>query len=744
MASRTYAVGTCRTLIISLLGLGALCTMQEGSSERKSKSMEWVGKNRLSDQTSPYLLQHADNPVNWHPWGDEAFEQARAQNKPVFLSIGYAACHWCHVMERESFENAEIASLLNTHFISIKVDREQRPDVDEIYMNAVQLMTGTGGWPLTVFLTPDKKPFYGGTYFPPRDRENQMGLISLLSAVASAWKSEQNKILSNASDVTIAMTQYAATLQGDKNTQAKLTAEVLDKATRKLATIFDPDEGGFGEEPKFPQPMAVEILLRQSSNRDYTQPIAMTVLTLQKMARGGIFDHIGGGFHRYATDKKWRVPHFEKMLYDNALLCDSYLHAYQATGEELFGSTARHILDYVRREMTHPKGGFFSTQDADSEGKEGMFYLWSREEILNILGEEQGKVFIDFFNVRQEGNFSSPQEYHSGKNILFRNDSENLLAEKHGLTTKQLLQLVSNGSHALLKERSGRVHPTKDDKIITAWNGMMISAFTHGYQILREERYRDIAEKAAFFLLDSLYDGKNLRHMYRAGRADSTAFLEDYAALIIAFIDLYETTFDHKWLVRAETLTERMIRLFWDKNDGGFFFRPLTEPAIITRLKPANDGSTPSGNALAASALLRLSVFLDNNDYRTKAETILRMHIENMMTNPLAYASMISALDFYIQTPLEIAIAGEPDAADTRHLLSTLHKQYIPNKIVALVSPNQVHGTDIQDYIPLLSGKGLINQRATAYVCQNYSCGPPVTNPNSFRDMLVGRTTTRR
>ncbi len=744
MTTHALTVGVIRFFVLSLLGLFALCTTQKQSQDKEELAMKSAGKNRLGNQSSPYLLQHADNPVDWYPWGDEAFERARALDKPIFLSIGYSACHWCHVMERESFENSEIADFLNTHFVAVKVDREERPDIDEIYMNAVQLMTGSGGWPLSVFLTPEGKPFYGGTYFPPRDGNNRMGFISLLSAVSSAWESEKSKILANASDVTRALTQHALTLQGDGKDKKQLGSEILDKATRKLSTIFDPDEGGFGEEPKFPQPMALEVLLRQSSQRDYTQPIAMTVLTLRKMARGGIFDHIGGGFHRYTTDRRWRVPHFEKMLYDNALLCDSYLQAYQATGERLFSNTAKRILDYVMREMQHKNGGFYSTQDADSEGKEGIYYLWDYDEVVQTLGEAEGRVFSDYFNILPEGNFSSHEHYHRGKNILYRQESDEHVAQKHGLSQSQLSRLVYEGANKLLAIRANRANPAVDDKIITAWNGFMISSLAHGYQILNKQRFKVAAESAASFIIDSMYDGEDLMHMYRAGRGTGTGFLEDYASVIIAFVDLYEATFDLKWLVRAEVLTERMVELFWDEKEGGFFFRPLTKPAIITRIKPANDGSTPSGNALAASALLRLSVLLDKAEYQTKAEQILRMHKQNMVKNPLAYASMICALDFYIQTPQQIAIAGELDAADTRDLLSILHKQYLPNKVVAIVTPAQLLNNDVQNYIPLLSGKDMLNQRATAYVCRNYSCRVPVNDPNAFRDMLIGKTTALR
>ena len=563
--------------------------------------------NRLAKETSPYLLQHAHNPVDWYPWGEEALRRAREENKPIFLSIGYAACHWCHVMERESFEDPATAKILNKHFISIKVDRQQRPDVDEIYMTAVQMMTGRGGWPLSVFLTPDLKPFFGGTYFPPEDLHGMPGFKTVLHRVAEVWREQPDDVVDNAQRMVEAL---RANVAPEPSRTGVPDASVLFAAAGELREQFDTQWGGFGGAPKFPPSGAIALLLRQYARSGDAMLLYMVTVTLDRMAQGGMYDQLGGGFHRYSVDAMWLVPHFEKMLYDNALLTRVYLEAWQATGREPYREVAAGILDYVIRDMTDARGGFHSAEDADSEGEEGKFYVWQPGEIKAVLGEEDGELFCRYYGVSEEGNFE-------GHNILTapRDPASRLGATT--LTTEQWRDRLARSRERLLTHRNERVRPGKDDNVLAAWNGMMISALARGYQVLGDRRYLAAAQKAADFVLDEMVRDGRLMRAYR-GTARLPGYLDDYAEMAGGLIDLYEADFDRQWLEAADTLAGKMVADFWDDRDGAFFYTSAAHKNLLVRTKPFQDGAVPSGNSTATIVLLRLSKLLDNAEYRKR------------------------------------------------------------------------------------------------------------------------------
>ena len=682
--------------------------------------------NRLINETSPYLLQHANNPVDWYPWGEEALERARSEDKPILLSIGYSACHWCHVMERESFENETIAGLMNDNFVSIKVDREERPDLDQVYMQAVQMLTGSGGWPMTVFLTPEGKPFYGGTYFPPEDRQGMPGFPRLLTSIAEAYSTNRGEIDRVTKQLTTQMSQSNQVSQGT----SILTVDILHKAYSSLATNFDYQNGGFGNAPKFPQPMTPEFLLRYYHHGYNPRALELVELTLEKMAYGGIYDQIGGGFHRYSTDAYWLVPHFEKMLYDNALLARLYLHTYLITGRALYRRVVEETLDYVLREMTDSSGGFYSAQDADSEGVEGKFFVWSPDEINSVMGDADGEVFAGYYGVTGAGNFE-------GKNILnIRQDPEEF-AETKGLTADQLGDIINRGSKALLEVREQRIHPMRDDKVLASWNGLMLRSFAEAAAALGRPDYLAVAIKNAEFLARSMKSDGRLLRTYRDGQAKLLGYLEDYSFVIDGLLALYEATFDLRWLDEAVTLADSMIELFWDEGIGGFYDTGSDHETLVVRPRDVFDNAQPCGGSVASDVLLRLAVFTGNNDYSAKATVPLRSLHQAMSQSPGGTGHWLSALDFYVSPPKEIAVIGPRDDPTTQALLDAVFHRFLPNKVVMGVETPLIPADDNSEAdIPLLAGRGMVGGLPSAYVCQNYACQLPVTDPAGLAEQL--------
>ncbi|MCJ7541129.1 MAG: thioredoxin domain-containing protein, partial [Desulfobacterales bacterium] len=583
--------------------------------------------NRLSKETSPYLLQHADNPVDWYPWSDEAFQKAKNENKPVFLSIGYSSCHWCHVMEHESFENEEIAKIMNQYFVCIKVDREQRPDIDDIYMKSVQMMTGSGGWPLSVFLTPDGRPFYGGTYYPPEDHYNRPGFKNILNTIAQAWKEEKEKLVSSADKLTGLLAQNVS------SEKTAISEKMLDDTFDFLKGIFDPANGGFGSAPKFPQTDNIIMLLRYYNRSGNADALQMATISLDKMADGGIHDQLGGGFHRYSTDAVWLVPHFEKMLYDQALISKAYLLAYQATGNEKYAKIATNIFDYVLRDMTAPAGGFYSAEDADSAGKEGTFYIWSKKQVENIIGKDNAKIFNSYFGLTEHGNFE-------GSNILYISNELNLSGD-------DVQQIISDAKNKLFEVRSKRTRPFRDEKIITAWNGLMISSLAFGGAILDQPKYINAAKRSADFILTNLKKNSRLKRYYIMDQAVDLGVLDDYAFLTMALIDLYQATFEPRWLSDALLLNSQMTELFPDKDSGGFYLTGTDAQKLIARSKPDYDGAIPSGNSIAAFNLLRLAQITMDGKIKEQAQKTLEAFSVSL-GRPGVLTAMINAVDFYL------------------------------------------------------------------------------------------------
>ena len=675
--------------------------------------------NRLIGETSPYLLQHANNPVDWYPWGEEALQRSKDEDKPILLSIGYSACHWCHVMERESFENEAIAQLMNDHFISIKVDREERPDLDAVYMEAVQMLTGSGGWPMTVFLTPEGLPFYGGTYFPPVDRFNMPGFPRLLESVARSYHESRGEIDRVTSQLTAQMGRTGQMARSD----TPLTVEILHQAYTVLATNFDYQNGGTGTAPKFPQAMNLEVLLRYYRHGYNDRALEMVDLTLEKMARGGIYDQIAGGFARYSTDAYWLVPHFEKMLYDNALLARLYLHAHQATGRGMYRRIAEETLDYILREMTGPEGGFYSATDADSEGEEGKFFVWSPAEIEAVLGAEDAGIFSRFFGVTEAGNFE-------GRNILNISKKASEHAQQNGVSLERLLEVIGRGKKALLAEREKRVHPLLDDKVLASWNGMMLRSFAEAGAALGRQDYLDAAIKNADFLLGSMQAEGKLLRTYRDGQAKLLGYLEDYSFVADGLLALYEATFGRKWLTEATRLADQMIDLFWDDGVGGFYDTSTEHDQLVVRPRDVLDNAQPCGGSVATDVLFKLAVITGNEEYRVKAATPLRTLHELMGRAPAGTGHWLAALDFYVSSPKEVVIIGSRSNPATGALLDTVNGGFHPNKVLVGADDAGDHG------LPLLEARGMIDGQPTAYVCQNYACQLPVTTPEALAAQL--------
>lgn len=681
--------------------------------------------NALIHETSPYLLQHAHNPVNWFPWGEEALGKARAENKPILLSIGYSACHWCHVMEHESFEDEAIAALMNEHFVNIKVDREERPDLDQIYMTAVQMMTGHGGWPMTMFLTPEGAPFYGGTYFPPADRYNMPGFPRVLLSVAEAYRSQPDQV---ANTVTSMLGELRRIGMAEESREL-LTTEILDASYRRIAKNYDPAHGGFGSAPKFPPAMTLEFFLHIYHRTRSDDALEMVQHTARKMAEGGMYDQLGGGFHRYSVDAKWLVPHFEKMLYDNALLSRLYLHIYQLTGDDFARRIAEETLDYVAREMTDARGGFYSSQDADSEGEEGKFFVWSREEVASHLGESEAAIFCDYYDVTEGGNFED-------KNILHVTKSREEIAGKHQVTLSRVDEAIENGRRKLFEVREQRVKPGRDEKILTAWNGLMLASFAEAAAILDRADYREVARANASFLLAELQRDGRLLRTSKDGAAKLNGYLEDYGSLADGLISLYEATGELKWIEAAIKLTDTMIDQFWDDEAGGFFFTAKTHEKLIVRSKEWLDNATPSGNSTAALVLLKLNTLTANEDYRRRATTILRLMGDQLRRYPSAFGLALQALDFYLSSPVEIAIVGQTGDQQLGQMTNAVWRTYLPNRVIAILANDFERAPDV---VPLFKGRNAPDSSPLAYVCRSHTCEAPVRSADDLRRQLTSQ-----
>ena len=675
--------------------------------------------NRLAAETSPYLLQHKDNPVDWYPWGPEALAKARAEDKPILVSIGYSACHWCHVMEHESFEDPRIAARMNELFVNIKVDREERPDLDSIYMTAVQAMTGHGGWPMTVFLTPDGVPFYGGTYFPPEDRGGMPGFPRVLRAVAESYRGQSDQVAQNARQMREMLARPVVPLQ-----QGALEIGMLDQAVAGLLKSIDWREGGLGGAPKFPQPMNLELLLRAHARTGNQRALDAVQLTLDKMALGGIYDQLGGGFHRYSVDAHWLVPHFEKMLYDNAQLARVYLQAYLVTRRPLYLRIVEETLGYVMREMTHPSGGFFSTQDADSEGEEGKFFVWTPAEVERLLGAEDARLFSAHYDVTPGGNFE-------GHNILHVTESVEGVAGRLGVPTETLQDVIDRGRRVLFEAREERIKPGRDEKVLTAWNGMMLRAFAEAAVALDRLDYREVAIRNATFLTTEMQRDGRLLRTWKDGQAKLNGYLEDYANLIDGLVATYEATFDPRWIEQATSIADVMLEQFPDEANGGFYDTGIDHEQLVSRPKDVFDNATPSGNSVAADALQRLALLTGEERYRAAAKRVLGLLAATAAQHPTGFGRLLSAVDLALGSPKEVAVIGQPDAADTRELLRTVFDRFLPNRVVALGRPGAIPPS-----ITLLEGRNAREGKATAYVCQNYTCQAPVTSAAELADQL--------
>lgn len=685
--------------------------------------------NRLAGETSPYLLQHAHNPVDWYPWGPEALERAKAEDRPIFLSIGYSACHWCHVMERESFENPDIARIMNAHFINVKVDREERPDLDQIYMNAVQAMTGRGGWPMSVFLTPDLEPFFGGTYFPPTDSRGMAGFPRVLLGVSKAWEERRDEVRESASAMTERL-QALSAAPTDRTAEA-LSPRLVERAARALVGSLDPVHGGFGHAPKFPHPMDLRLLLRHYRRTGDQRALGAVTLTLDKMARGGIYDHLGGGFARYSTDERWLVPHFEKMLYDNALLASTYIEALQATGNPFYARVARETFDYVLGRMTDPQGGFYATEDADSEGEEGKYYVWSLAEIVDLLGEERARTFASVYDVSQTGNWER-------KNILNLPRPVSEAAKELGRDENELEAELAECRSILLAARETRVPPHKDEKILADWNGLMIAALAPATWALKEPRYLDAAKRAAGFILDRMRaeDGK-LLHVHKDDQSKLNAYLLDYACLIDGLTRLFEASGEPRWIESAIELAEILIGEFQDREHGGFYFTGESHEKLIARQKDLFDGATPSGNGMAATALLRLAAITGRDDFDKIGREALEAARTVLESAPAAAGQSLVALDFALGPLQELAIVAGADAEEFGEALEEAHAKFLPLAVI-VPSPASERADGLARLAPVLEDRPAVDGKATLYYCEDRSCRLPVSGVEAVAKLLEG------
>lgn len=700
--------------------------------------------NKLSEEKSPYLLQHAHNPVHWLPWGEDAFQKARDENKPIFLSIGYSTCHWCHVMERESFENHETARLMNEHFINIKVDREERPDVDRLYMTFVQATTGSGGWPLSVFLTPSLKPFFGGTYFPPTNAYGRIGFPELLQRLSKAWNDDRANVEESSDSVIVALERYAS-LESKSSPRETDWNVILQNCFRHFQGSFDEQYGGFGDAPKFPRPVVHDFLHRFALQSEDTLALQMSVKTLRSMGDGGMNDQLGGGFHRYSVDSQWIVSHFEKMLYDQAQLVVSYVEMFQFTRDPYFADVARSTLDYVLRDMTHAGGGFFAAEDADSlasesdaHKEEGAFYVWTKQEIEEILGTERAPIFCEYYGVKDEGNApleGDPHGEFKGKNILLRAMKLDEAAKRFFMPFEEVARLLRECRDQLFEVRAQRSRPHRDDKIIVAWNGLMISAFARAAQVLDEPRYLEAATRAADFIKGELWDerAQSLRRHYKDGAADVPAFAEDYAYFVRGLLDLYEAGFDVQYLAWAEVLNDSLLQNFWDEQSGGLF-SSSPDPNVLLRFKEDYDGAEPSPNSIAADNCVRLWHLLDREDLREKAHLIFEAFAGRLRDIAPAMPLMLASRMNFDSSPLHVVIAGDKASDDTRQLLNTVHEVFSPYQNVILL--NDESREYFVSRLPFVAEMKMMDGKATAYVCRDFACRQPVTTSEELREQL--------
>ncbi len=684
-------------------------------------------RNRLAFEVSPYLLQHADNPVDWWPWGEEAFNKAKREDKPIFLSIGYSTCHWCHVMAHESFEDEEVAQLMNDSFVCIKVDREERPDLDQIYMTVASIMTGGGGWPLNVILTPEKKPFFAATYIPKESRYGRIGMLDLVPRIRLLWKTERDELLNSAEEITAAIQKPPSEIPG-----MRLDESVIRSAYQNLVARFDAVNGGFGGAPKFPSSTTFLFLLRHWKRTGNAGGQQMTEITLNAMRRGGIFDHVGYGFHRYSTDADWLLPHFEKMLYDQAMISLACLEAHQATGDERYGRIASEIFTYVLRDMTAPEGGFYSAEDADSEGEEGKFYLWTSEEIRSVLDEAEANLVIKVFDVRREGNFKEEATGRfTGKNVLHLKRSIEDLARELKISEFDLIERLETARKKLFSAREKRIRPSKDDKILADWNGLMIASLARGAQVLGEKELEEAASRAADFILEKMRDDEGrLLHRCREGSAGILANLDDYAFLVWGLIELYEAGFGTKYLRAARDLVRDLVRRFEDEEGGGFYFAPEDSEDLILRKKDGHDGALPSGNAVAVLDLLRLSRMTGDSKLEEIASKAFEAFAAQARGVPAAHLHLLSALDFALGPASEVVIAGPADSPETRKMLKALRSKFLPRSVVLLRPEGEE--AEIIGIAEFAKEMEMVDGKATAYVCSGSVCQRPTTDPEEM------------
>jgi uncharacterized protein YyaL (SSP411 family) len=687
----------------------------------------------LIQEKSPYLLQHASNPVDWYPWGEEAFKKAKKEDRPIFLSIGYSTCHWCHVMEHESFEDEDVARLMNENFISIKVDREEQPDIDNVYMKICQMITGRGGWPLTIIMTPDKKPFFAGTYLPKQRRFNQIGMMDLVPRIGELWNTQRRDLLASAEKIVLALGQQSFQPSGES-----LNESVLNSAFQQLVQGFDAHYGGFSQAPKFPTPHNISFLLRYWKRTGNDSALHMVEKTLQTMRWGGIFDHLGYGFHRYSTDARWLLPHFEKMLYDQALLAIAYTETYLATKNQVYRKTAEEIFDYVLRDMTSPDGAFYSAEDADSEGEEGKFYTWQWEELQRHLEIEDLKFASKVFNIQESGNFSEEVTgAKTGANILHFTRPIDELAEGLEMDMKDFEARLENLRKKLFGLREKRERPLRDDKILTDWNGLMIAALTKAARAFNRQDYTEAAEKASDFIFHNMRqkDGK-LLHRHREGESKICAYADDYAFLIWGQIELYEASFQERHLRRAIDLNDIFIRHFWDEKNGAFFFTADTSDTLFIRQKESYDGATPSSNSVAVMNLLRLSRMTGRSEFEEKSARIFSLFSGNVNSFPSAYTQMLCAIDFALGPTHEIVIAGQPGDEDTHNMVRTIQEEFVPNSVVLFV-PTDKDDPAIFQLAPFTRQQRMSKRHATAYVCSNFTCNEPTSDPKQLLHFLA-------
>lgn len=705
----------------------------------RSASEHLKAPNRLIHEKSPYLLQHAFNPVDWYPWGEEAFAKARSEDKPIFLSIGYSTCYWCHVMEREVFENEELAALMNAHVVSIKVDREERPDIDRIYMAALTAMSGSGGWPLSMFLTPDLKPFFGATYIPPAPRYGRAGFGEVLTRIHEVWVNDRNRVL----DAGANLFEYLNQLPKPDDAPVPFSSSVLDRAFEEFSESFDPVHGGFSHAPKFPRPAVFTFLHRYFKRTGNRKSLTMSLETLRSMALGGLYDHVGGGFHRYATDGAWHVPHFEKMLYDQAQLVIAYLEAFQITQEAFYANVAVDVLEYVLREMSHAEGGWYSAQDAESglagdrEGKkkEGAYYTWRWEELQGMLNEEEMKIAGLIFDIREQGNVrEDPHGEFAGLNILHVVRSDDEAAREAGVPADRIRTLRRSIRSKLLAARSSRPSPHLDDKILVSWNGLMMSAFARASRVLGNPTYAKAAERSARFILETLHSNAGLLRRFRDGESRFDAHLEDYACLVQGLVDLYEATFDARWISEAINLTREQIERMYDEEHGGFFDTAGTDPTILVRTKEFYDSAEPSGNSVAILNLYRLAAVTGEREYEERARASLQYFAGRVQRMPAAVPHILAAYDFGSVKPMQIILAGEPEEKELKALLTEIDKRFLPNKVL-LVATNASRPL-LEPRVPFLKTVQRIGGKATAYVCEDFACRLPTSDPQFLARLL--------